>query len=418
MPDISPAGREVLIQDMNRETFSLLVERRFRDVTGSFFTASTSFLDHPIKLEAAEVEAAQRRGRLILEFMDECLAIARECVIEDGDPVLRQLLFSDVLPHTSIEWHRQLPDSAWTRPIWFRTDESPEGVIYEVQCPGSGWGDLLLLKDCLLQHGTGTLSSDDIRAKFVSDVKDVTGQAVPSILHLLDNASAPWGMRYFIEATRGDVRYFGYDSGVVASEIDLVRSHSFYGLVAENRFRQRLGWSNEQRTAFDCPPHVIFDQKATQLLPFLPATRSRFSDHVRALFPYTTVATVTGFVDRDGAFLEWADVIGAKKLGRSYWLKYGGSDTCLNWGSMAVWRLGKNNQQRQLDIAVAGISRGELWLVQEGASSHAPDQPYEKRSFFYGPSGMYGSKHMHSTHFKTHGQPGTIVSIGEWAYEH
>ena len=174
MPDISPAGREVLIQDMNRETFSLLVERRFRDVTGSFFTASTSFLDHPIKLEAAEVEAAQRRGRLILEFMDECLAIARECVIEDGDPVLRQLLFSDVLPHTSIEWHRQLPDSAWTRPIWFRTDESPEGVIYEVQCPGSGWGDLLLLKDCLLQHGTGTLSSDDIRAKFVSDVKDVT----------------------------------------------------------------------------------------------------------------------------------------------------------------------------------------------------------------------------------------------------
>lgn len=394
------------------------MEEQFQRLCGISLKASNQFLDHPIQISPEVKDSYIARGSTLREYFRKVVELARWSLTDDGlQSEAHRILFSELPKHLDRDWHLGLPGEAWTDPQWFRTDESSDGKIYEVQCPGSGWGDLHLVASAYNATGTGNVDPYRIVEQFVSDAQAITKQDEPVVLHLLDNSSTPWSMRYFIQATRGRVKYFGFDTEVGTRDVSLIRSHSFYGLAAENLFLTRLGRLTSGANRFDLPPHVTFDQKAGILLPFHQATRDYFSDDIRRLFPYTALATPLGFAGPEGEFTKWDNLIALAKRGERYWLKYGGPDTNINWGSAGVFRLGDANQRRWIDMAIDGTSRGQVWLVQTSASSrsdpYAPeDDMYSKISNFYGPSGLYGTKFMFSKHFKPHGQPQTLVSIG------
>ena len=115
-------------------------------------------------------------------------------------PAVLHWLINETPESVGIRYHRNLEDRHFTLPVFFRTDEVRPGRIIEIQCPGSAWGELQLTFEYAVEMGylRGEESPAD---HFVAQLTDFLEDA-PIVHHFLDHASAPPGMRYFIEKTR------------------------------------------------------------------------------------------------------------------------------------------------------------------------------------------------------------------------
>jgi len=378
----------------------------------------------PVILAPELYDRRTTRLAVIQQFFQTTLNIFRQAVAGEVSPFLLRLLFNDA-PFTCRErFHQQLPEAAWSIPRFFRTDESKNGEILELQCPGSGWGDLDLLCGVYRRVMTSpALSKYNAAMSVAEEIVSLCGTASPSVLHLLDNSSNPTSMRFLLAATQPPLRYWGYDRSVRNGECEFVRSHSFFGLVAENLFRHRLQMASEGKTRFDLPPILVFDQKAPLCLPFLDETRGLYSEEIRQSLAYSYPVTSDGFRDVDGAWVSIEEFLARPPSGRCYFLKYAGCDVGLNWGSRAVYRLTERDAPERLRRAADDSDRDAFWLIQpeiaekdmvtyvdrDGRVRH--EKLTVKYSCFYGPTRLIGVRTMHRRHFKVHGQADTVIGI-------
>jgi len=260
-------------------------------------------------------------------------------------------------------------------------------------------------------------------------VEEVTalGVADAPILHLTDNASAPAGVRYFINRTRPHLRYFSWDAGIKSLDCGLIRTHSFRGAMAEDFASRRLQVAKETgRPLFDLPPHVAFDQKAPVVLPFWSVTRSSFPDSVRALFPHTQLVTSDGFEMPNGEHITLAQFANLPKSRRHYYLKYAGCDPAWNWGSQSVTRLHGSSRSvlAALERAAEQTAACSPWLIQPEHTQREPvtwTDPatgqerngvfHLKFSAFHGPRGLLAMLAESRNHTKVHSQADTVTRL-------
>jgi hypothetical protein len=171
----------------------------------------------------------------------------------------------------------------------------------------------------------------------------------------------------------------------------------------------------------------LFDQKLLTALPFWEVTRDYYDDEIRALFPYTAVVAPEGIRLETGDLLHFEQFSRLPRRQRNYYLKYAGSDVSRNWGSRAVYHLGKLSQQgcsAYLARALEGFGAGERWIVQleQPTTWELPyvthvDGPrtargHAKFSTFYGPTGPLGVLLMVESFYKVHGSAHTITDVG------
>jgi hypothetical protein len=175
---------------------------------------------------------------------------------------------------------------------------------------------------------------------------------------------------------------------------------------------------------FDLPPILVFDQKAPLCLPFLDETKDRFSDAVRAAITYSYPVTEHGFRDVDGEWIEIETFLKRKPAGRRYFLKYGGCDVGINWGSRGVYRLTDSGASDRLRAAACDSRRGRFWLIQpeisekedvtyfdRASGTEVQERLTAKYSSFYGPTKLIGVRSMHRKHYKVHGQRDTVLGL-------
>jgi hypothetical protein len=338
---------------------------------------------------------------------------------------LKYLLLNDSNSQISENFYSILPPEAWTIPVFFRTDESKAGKIFEIQCPGSGWGDVVLLESVLKNNYTnGALPFYDLVNTYVNSLQRHFDGYTPSVMHLLDNSSNPSMMRYFISKTSSYLKYWGYSKEVKNAECNFIRSHSVYGLIAENLFKHRLKLVEGGKAKFDLPPLLIFDQKMTLCLPFLEETRGLFSEDIRKMLVYTNPIYPRGFRDFGGNWITIEDFLKRPPGQRKYFLKYGGCDTSANWGSRAVYRLDTKAASDLLKKATLDFINNRPWVIQPASSeketvtylTRTNDQPITenltaKYSTFYGPNGVMSIRTHHRKSTKVHGQPDSIAGI-------
>lgn len=375
-------------------------------------------------LSDAYVVAAERRHESIRRFFEAATDVFAAALAGELPRTVLELLLNETPPQYGQEFHRRMLDIRRTVPQFFRTDEVAPGRIVEIQCPGSLWGEYEVL--ARLQHGSGGNRAPSLARAFVEQAAAIVGEDV-RVHHLLDNASAPHTMRYFIDCTRPSVRYFGIDPGIDQMSCGLVRSHSFFGMTSENFFKPRLERYLAGELLYDLPPSIIFDQKITLALPFMEVTRAYFPEEVREMLIYSAVVTPDGFVTEEGEQLSLEAFAAQPRSERRWFLKYAGSDVSINWGSRAVFTLdnmGREACLQRLRRAAEDGMRGKIWIVQpqeqlqEEVELVEPNGDLDRRrctakfNNFYGPHAYLGTLVMHRAFYKVHGQRDTVLSVG------
>jgi hypothetical protein len=376
----------------------------------------------PYRMSPAVRHLYDSRLIFIRSFQQMAVDIFRAALNNELDPTVLHWLINETPDSLRIPYHRTLEDRHFTLPAFFRTDEVRPGRIIEINCPAALWGELQLAFEHAGRMGycAGDVSPADQYAAQLTDFL----QEAPVVHHFLDNSSAPGSWRYFIEKTRPRARYLGIDRGVRAADCNFIRYQAFMNVLGDASLPARLSRVG-QGVTFDYPPHMLFDQKATLVLPFWSMTREGFADDIRDLFPFTTPLLPAGIELPDGrcipieAFSRWS------RSQRSYYLKYAGADWTLNYGSKAVYRLSNMRSDACLDLlrqCLSGYERGHIWLLQQ---EETQDDEIEyltrdgavhterlRANFggFYGPGGCLGVLAMHSRHYKVHGHEDTVIS--------
>lgn len=362
------------------------------------------------------------RLHLIRSFQKIALDIFRASLNGEMPPIVLHWLMNETPDCVGLSYHRNLEDRHFTLPVFFRTDEVRPGRIIEIQCPGSAWGELQVAYEYAVEKGhlgRGSSPAD----RFAAQLTDLL-KVPPVVDHLLDNASAPPGMRYFIEKTRPRVRYWNIDYGLKTGDCNFIRSHAFFSICSDKDFLARLAKVGDGVT-YDLPPHILFDSKAALVLPFWSLTRGAFSDDIRNLFPHISPLLPSGIELPDGTCVTIEEFSRLPQSQRAYYLKYAGSSLALNWGSKGVYRLSNLGSGACLDFLRQCLNRyekGEIWLLQR-EETHEDEIAYLARdgtihnqrlhtkfSGYYGPDGCLGVLGMHRQHFKVHGQQDTVLS--------
>ena len=377
----------------------------------------------PCIISSSECLNAGNRLKVIHDFQDRCIRLFRYALRENDEELLNWLI-NETPSSLGVDYHKKLLDWHFTRPVFFRTDEMQFGKIAEIQCPGSHWGELELLYRFFKRMGsTSTLTAPSVL--FTKQLKEYLGDIQPIVHYLVDNASAPTGVRYFISKTRPTIKYWGIDSGVSLLDCNFIRSHSFFGLCAENYFKIRLKES-QPTFKYDFPPYVLFDQKATLVLPFWSKTRKFFNDEIRNLIIYSTPLLSETIELENGENVTIRDFSNRLPSQRAYYLKYAGSDVSMNWGSRTVYRLSNETAQsceKLLQKCLNGAQNGQSWLLQKEVVSKCEPEYWDrtgskkvekmhvKYSAFYGPFDLIGMSSYYRKHFKVHGQNDTVQSL-------
>ena len=234
-------------------------------------------------------------------------------------------------------------------------------------------------------------------------------------------------MNYFIHRLRDEgVPHLYYDGGHDPADCNFIRAHDFISLPTHNFFTERMERCNRGEVFFDLPPSCLFDGKILMAWPFWHKTRDAFDDEVRNLFPHTSVIEPDGVVLANGEQVTIDEFCAIPKRQRKYYLKYGGADLAINWGSRGVHHakmLSKPKCREMMDRILADRQRRRYWILQESVR-HAEsvvafgrDQEtiesvaYAKFSGFYGPSGLMAIMVMHLRSHKVHGTADTILSL-------
>ncbi|MBV1859118.1 MAG: hypothetical protein KUG77_11960 [Nannocystaceae bacterium] len=359
------------------------------------------------------------------DYFKGLLEIVRDlCEARDEHSPLARSLFGDTVRDFGVDYHRRWPQAAFQPPRFFRTDEPELGKISEIQCPGSQWGELLILAKTI----EPTLYDQHI-TRFGQGLHQLS--AAPKIHHLLDNASRPQLMQAFIHCLRSELKVpcYGFDP-FHHMEANVVRSHSFNGLAAQNVFARRLHMAEAGKISFDYPATPVFDQKIGMALVFHRQTRHYFSDNTRDHIIPTYLINADLSIEGLDAAKSLDEVFALPRPKRSYYLKYAGQDTNRNWGSMAVRHLSSCSQtmlsELRQGVAVDSATGRSPWILQQDCSSkrtvreydqdtgelRAPAERYAKYSTFIGPAGLVGRLINFRSVKTVHGQPDTVFCLG------
>ncbi len=385
----------------------------------------------PLCIAAEVCDGFHERYAIIVDFQRQVSDLALRALQGDAPPIVTEVLLADLPPAYQSDYHRRILSARQTTPLFFRTDEATPGVIVEIQAPGSLWGEYTLLRDRLNESRTDA-SVDSVTGDLVATT--VSGLVArygkhPHVHHLLDNASRPFGMLYFVLRTQAAAcRYFGLDPDVKADDCQLIRSHSFPGILGDNFARPRLAAYCSGELDYDLPPTALFDNKAATILPFHPDTRACFADCHRALFPFTSLLKPDGVFLESGVSLSLKEFAQLPRSQRGYFLKYAGNDTSRNWGSRTVYELGHEDKAdclERLQAAALDCRAGGVWLLQQAISSRGstpvlrPEgtrvlaNAHMKWSAFYGPQGLMGVLCMYRKFYKVHGKTDTVFRLVE-----
>ncbi len=376
----------------------------------------------PYRVSQEVRDQYQARHALIRAFQKTALGIFRAALDGQVHPAVLRWLINETPESIGVGYHRRLEDRHYTLPVFFRTDEVRPGRIAEIQCPGSAWGELQLAFEHAARLGyrlRHPAPADQFAAQLTRYLR-----AAAIVHHSLDHASAPAGMRYFIEKTRPTVRYWGIDRGVRVADCNFIRHHSVYSVCADLEFLSRLSKMGNGVT-YDLPPYILFDQKAPLVLPFWSMTRECFRDEIRDLFPFTTTLQPEGIEMPDGGRVTLEEFSRWPQSRRSYYLKYAGSSVALNWGSRGIYRLRNLGGGACLDFlrkCLSEYEQGHIWLLQKEETQEdeisflarngavRTERMHAKFSGYYGPGGCLGALAWHRRHYKVHGQEETVIS--------
>ncbi len=381
-------------------------------------------------LEDGEKEKFFNRYEKINRFQKICVDIFNASLNREIDPEIANLVINELPEYCGHRFHKELLAKKKDLPVFFRTDEVEPGKISEIQCPGSAWGlyeqvyqffDYFRSQtgdSSLFKQGLGKSFSDALKGRLPHE---------PLIHHLMDNASIPAGIRFFIQATRQyGLKYFGYDKGVTPYNCNFIRSHAFQGLLSDNFFRMRMEKALEGEVFHDLPPSILFDEKIPLIFPFWEKTREYFTEELRDLFPYTQLIQPEGFELEDGNWITIDKFIDLPRKKRNYYIKYAGSDLALNWGSKGVFYAGslsKSKAKEIFDKISKDFALKKYWIIQKGHlcstktgyidrnNREKETRVNSKYSGFYGPEGLMGVLVMQRPFYKVHGSEDTIVSI-------
>ncbi len=385
----------------------------------------------PYPMGEEQVAGFRDRYRAIKRFQEQATALFAASLRGDCDPGIAGAVVGELPSQLGVEYHRRLSDAQRLTPVFFRTDEPGPGKLSEVQCSGSGWGIAEQVHRLYARHperfGKPRHFPEPLSRRFAVALRDYLGEQ-PRVHHLVDNASRPHDIRYFIQRTREHgLRYFSYDADVTPTSCNFVRSHDFVSLPFHNFFDDRMERCNRGEVSFDLPPSNLFDGKLVQAWPFWSATREHFGDDVRELFPHTALVTPEGVELEDGRRrVALAQLAEAPAGERDYYAKYAGSDIGINWGGKSVYLLSSMSRPRVEALVArveADVARGRPWLLQRASrrSEETPvlgrngalheERTYTKLSGFYGPQGLMGILAMQKRFTKVHGGTDTIMSI-------
>ncbi|MFP5212881.1 MAG: hypothetical protein ACLGPL_05830, partial [Acidobacteriota bacterium] len=217
------------------------------------------------KLGGEALNAFGERYRLIKEFQEVTLSLFNASLRGEFDPRLAELVVNELPENLGLEYHRTLSPLQHRTPVFFRTDEVAPGKICEIQCPGSSWGLYDLIHSMFADHcsvfGECASFPKSLSEGFAASLERYLGKP-PVVHHLMDNASIPQCVRYFIQGTRRyGVRYFGYDKDVTPYNCNFVRCHDFVGLYHNNFAKLRLSDCDAGLVCFDLPPSALFEVK-------------------------------------------------------------------------------------------------------------------------------------------------------------
>ena len=391
---------------------------------------TTLIASAPLRTSEDELAGFRARYERIKTFQATCRDLLRLSLEGDEDPEIAQCVVGEMPAHLAADYHRALTPEQDRTPVFFRTDESRSGRLSEIQCCGSGWGFVTQMQRLYRAHPEVFGEAPRTAASFPTLFKEVLERYVsapPVLHHLVDNASRPHGIRYFIQRTReAGLRYFGYDRGIKPEDVNFLRAHDFISLPTHNFFEDRMARCARGSFFFDLPPSNLYDGKIILAWPFWEKTRAAFPDEVRALFPHTAVIEEDGIELEDGERVTLDQFASIPSRRRTWYLKYAGTDIGINWGSKAVHLASTLSQvkcREMLDAIVADRARGRYWIAQRAVRELEPmevierngtlrqTEVYGKLSAFYGPEGLMAVLGMHRRSHKVHGSADTIISL-------
>jgi hypothetical protein len=382
------------------------------------------------ELGREECDGFFARYEKIKKFQEQTLDLFHASLKGDAHPEIAELTLNELPEHFGREFHENLLSAKKSLPLFFRTDEVIPGKISEIQCPGSAWGlyeqVYQLLNSFESELGKSRLFNTGLALNFTSALKSHL-QSQPVVHHLIDNASIPAGIRFFIQATRKrGLKYFGYSKGITPYDCNFIRAHAFHGLFSDNFFKTRLNASFKGELSYDLPPNILFDEKIPLIFPFWEKTRRFYSREIREMFPFTELIRPDGFRLEDDSRITPEKFIDLPRKNRDYYIKYAGSDLALNWGSKGVFyaaSLSKTKAKEIFDLIEKDYARKKYWIIQKGYARSeeataltrenelSAVQCSSKYSGFYGPNGLMGILVMQRPFYKVHGSKNTIVSI-------
>lgn len=403
------------------------LEEHVRELTGSDVGFDSMLMPQPQIASSNEWSHLSQQSIEIEAFFRVCSRLFFEDLEQGG--WLSDLLLRDIHESFGRSFHLALPDTLRHTPRFYRTDQPSLAKVNEIQCPGSGWGEHVLLGNFYARTAGLETPFGDLAAMFAIEINSLVGNDA-KIHHLIDNASSLVSNLYFANSVRRaspTVKYYGFDRGVRPQDCNFVRTHLFEGLVTENMARPRRRQAVAGRLLYDYPNVCIYEQKALLALPFLPETTGFFSDGIRSLLPYTALIRPSGIMLEDGEQIALSTFANLPRRNRHYFIKYGGADPSRNWGSRAVYYAGDSTNvrmERLLKSICQEYDEGRgVWILQQAITEKSPVEyidgdgslrsipSYHKYSGFYGPSGLLGAMSMHRATKKVHGQSDSIRSI-------
>ena len=369
--------------------------------------------------------------------------------LSENDSAILKWLINDTAESMGEAYLRKLPDIFWKTPVFFRTDESSLGKILEIQCPGSSWGELVLLYNFYKKTGFEVSINQpaqeftDQLVKYLNLEKGIS----PLVYYLTDNASIPIGVRYFISQTRTTtppIKYWGIDKypsiettdengntiikQLKAINSDFVRTHYYLELLGECDFNHRV-FINKRENCYDLPPMSLFDQKAILALPFWDKTKKYFSDGIRDILVYTVPLVDNSIRLESGEIMTIDEFAMLPQSQRKYYLKYAGTDGSINWGSRSVTSIEKVGREKLAELlkekVLDYINNSRPWVLQAESKGEKERVSYynescivtiaenqnTKYSYFYGPYGCFGGIVSYRKTNLVHGQLDTIIKL-------
>jgi len=376
----------------------------------------------PYNLSPGVWQGFESRFPKIQLFQKTSVDLFKAALKNDVRPEVLRWLINETPESLGLTYHKRLEDRHFTLPVFYRTDEVSPGRIIEINCPAALWGELQITYEYAARLGYVVPKESPVEL-FAAQLTNFLG-CQPIIHQHTDKATAPASTRYFIEKSRPRVKYWGLDRGVKMGDCNFIRHHTFADLWADDNLSLLLDKTG-QGVAFDCPPHFLFDQKATLVLPFWSMTRDYFTDEIRDLFPFTTPLLPSGIELQDGTIISIDEFSSWSRSQRSYYLKLAGFNTQLNWGGKAVYRLSNMSSgvcRDFLQKCISDFGQGRIWLLQKEVY-HDDEITYLTRDGnihtqtfhtkfggFYGPGGSIGVLALHTGHYKVSGHEGTVLS--------